>query len=165
MPQDARQPGLPPPKLWAPSRSRRADVDVERVAATAVATKFRNSGQVCTSPTRFLIEASVYERFVRKFVETVRTLRVGDPLQATTQVGPVKNERRLQAVEPLLGLFVNTLVCRTDLSGARWKSRWRKLKLDPAAFGSTVSASTRFMPIVSAMTRFIRSLEPAVMTT
>lgn len=79
-----------------------ADVDVDRLAASAVATKYRNTGQICTSPTRFLVEAPVYERFVRRFVEAVRALKVGDPMKPETQVGPLRNERRVQSVERMV---------------------------------------------------------------
>ncbi len=76
-----------------------ADVDVERLAGAAVAAKYRNAGQVCTSPTRFLVDKKVFESFSDCFVTAARALRVGDPFAAGTQMGPLKNERRLAAVE------------------------------------------------------------------
>lgn len=78
------------------------DVDVDRVVRMAVATKFRNAGQVCTSPTRFLVQAPIFEMFCAKFVKAAAELRVGDPFDSATQVGPLKNLRRLEAVDRMV---------------------------------------------------------------
>ncbi|HTO39899.1 MAG TPA: aldehyde dehydrogenase family protein, partial [Rhizomicrobium sp.] len=77
------------------------DCDVDAVATAAVTAKFRNSGQVCTSPTRFYVQQSVYERFVSRFAGLARDWRVGDPFDGATQMGPVATARRLDAVEHL----------------------------------------------------------------
>lgn len=76
--------------------------DVDRVARMAVATKYRNAGQVCTSPTRFLVQAGVFDAFCARFVQAAQALEVGDPFDAATQMGPLKNVRRLQAIEQLV---------------------------------------------------------------
>lgn len=78
------------------------DVDVDRVVSGAVATKYRNAGQVCTSPTRFLVHREIYQEFSEKFVRTAAALRVGDPTDASTQMGPVKNARRLDAIDRIV---------------------------------------------------------------
>jgi succinate-semialdehyde dehydrogenase/glutarate-semialdehyde dehydrogenase len=78
------------------------DVDIERVVRMAVATKFRNAGQVCTSPTRFLVQAPIFEAFCDKFVTAARALKVGDPFDRSTQVGPLKNLRRLESIDKLV---------------------------------------------------------------
>jgi len=78
------------------------DVDVESVARAAVAAKFRNCGQVCTSPTRFYIEAGAYPRFAEVFLDAARKLKVGDPLDAATQMGPLAGPRRLETMERLV---------------------------------------------------------------
>ena len=78
------------------------DVDVEKVAKAAVAAKFRNAGQVCTSPTRFLIHESIFNEFSQKFVEHTKQIKVGNPFDAQTQMGPLKNARRLSAIEALV---------------------------------------------------------------
>ena len=78
------------------------DADVDRVARMAVATKYRNAGQVCTSPTRFLVQAGVFDAFCARFVQAAQTLKVGDPFDAATQMGPLKNVRRLQAIDQLV---------------------------------------------------------------
>ncbi len=79
-----------------------ADVDVERVAAAAVDMKYRNAGQVCISPTRFIVQASVYDAFSAAFVRKAKAIRVGDPFDPATRMGPLKNRRRLDAIERLV---------------------------------------------------------------
>lgn len=78
-----------------------ADADVETVARTAVPACFRNSGQVCTSPTRFVVHSSVYQRFLAAFVDTVNGLKVGDGLDDGVRMGPVANARRLAALQEM----------------------------------------------------------------
>lgn len=78
------------------------DADVDRVARMAVATKYRNAGQVCTSPTRFLVQAGVFDAFCARFVQAAQAIQVGDPFDPTTQMGPLKNVRRLQAIDQLV---------------------------------------------------------------
>ncbi|CAB5713704.1 Succinate-semialdehyde dehydrogenase [NADP(+)] GabD [Delftia tsuruhatensis] len=78
------------------------DADLDRVAAATVAAKFRNAGQVCTSPTRFLVHESVYGAFCDRFVAHAARLRVGDPFEPSCQMGPLKNPRRRSAIAGLV---------------------------------------------------------------
>src|SRR6201994_1987424 len=66
-----------------------ADADVDAAAKILSANKFRNAGQVCVAPTRFLIQQPVYNEFVDKFVTAAKALKVGDGLQADTRMGPL----------------------------------------------------------------------------
>lgn len=75
------------------------DADVEKAAAMTVATKFRFGGQVCTSPTRFLVHESVYDEFVRRVAEGASTIAVGDGFAPDSQMGPLTSLRRLRAME------------------------------------------------------------------
>lgn len=79
-----------------------ADTDIEAVAASAVTAKYRNAGQVCISPTRFLVEASAYDRFADVFQAAARKLVVGNPFDAGTQMGPLQNARRRSAIRALV---------------------------------------------------------------
>lgn len=79
------------------------DVDVEMVARAAAQRKFRNAGQVCVSPTRFLVHEKVYDRFLDHFVACAETLKIGDPLDEKTQMGPLAHARRVEAIEALVG--------------------------------------------------------------
>ena len=78
------------------------DVDVEGVAKACAAFKFRNAGQVCLSPSRFYVHASVESAFTDHFVTAAQALRVGDGMAAGTQMGPLNNERRLRAAQSLV---------------------------------------------------------------
>ena len=78
------------------------DADLELAARTLVAFKFRNAGQVCTSPTRFFVHESLYQPFVARFVELASALKVGNGLGAGTNMGPMIARRRLAAMEELV---------------------------------------------------------------
>jgi len=79
-----------------------ADADPEKVAATIAAFKFRNAGQVCISPTRFYVEEPVYNKFLARFTEYAKGIRLGDGLDKDTTMGPLANSRRLDAMETLV---------------------------------------------------------------
>jgi succinate-semialdehyde dehydrogenase/glutarate-semialdehyde dehydrogenase len=78
------------------------DVDVELAAKTLATSKFRNAGQVCVSPTRFLVQKGVFNAFVDKFVTYAEQLKVGNGLEAGVNMGPVANKRRIPALEALI---------------------------------------------------------------
>ena len=78
------------------------DADFDLAVNTLVATKYRNAGQVCTSPTRFYIHSSLYERFVEVFAAKAAALRVGNGLSPDTQMGPIIAPRRIDALKALV---------------------------------------------------------------
>ncbi|MFD1985177.1 NAD-dependent succinate-semialdehyde dehydrogenase [Mesorhizobium newzealandense] len=78
------------------------DADLDRVARSMVAAKFRNAGQICVAPTRFLVDHAVYDDFVGRFAEATRRIKVGDGLADGTTMGPLANPRRVQAMEELV---------------------------------------------------------------
>jgi succinate-semialdehyde dehydrogenase/glutarate-semialdehyde dehydrogenase len=79
------------------------DADVETASRLLAGAKFRNAGQVCVSPTRFLIQEKVYDQFVDSFVGHAKALRVGDGMDASTNMGPMANPRRIAAMEMFIG--------------------------------------------------------------
>lgn len=79
------------------------DADMEAASAILAGSKFRNAGQVCVSPTRFLVQERVMDEFVDRFVTHARAIKVGDGLDPQTRMGPLINQRRRQAVEDLVG--------------------------------------------------------------
>lgn len=79
-----------------------SDSDVEAASALLASAKYRNAGQVCVSPTRFLVQESVMDDFVERFVKHVRGIKVGNGLDPETRMGPVVNERRRIAIESLI---------------------------------------------------------------
>jgi succinate-semialdehyde dehydrogenase/glutarate-semialdehyde dehydrogenase len=79
------------------------DVDVDKVLDVMAPAKYRNAGQVCVSPTRFIVQEDIYEAFVAGFTERVKGIRVGNGLDPETQMGPMANPRRPDAMEALIG--------------------------------------------------------------
>jgi succinate-semialdehyde dehydrogenase/glutarate-semialdehyde dehydrogenase len=78
------------------------DVDPDPAADLAVAAKFRNAGQICIAPTRFLVHQAIADRFVARFTERAAAIKVGDGLAPATQMGPLANARRVEAMERLV---------------------------------------------------------------
>ncbi len=74
------------------------DADVELAVKAAGAAKFRNAGQVCISPTRFLVHNSLRESFAKALVARAEALKVGDGMAEGTAMGPLANPRRLAAM-------------------------------------------------------------------
>ncbi len=75
------------------------DADVEVALKILAANKFRNAGQVCISPTRFLVHDSLYKNFVDGFTEIAKSLPVGDGLDPNTKMGPLAHDRRVDAID------------------------------------------------------------------
>ncbi|TCT01785.1 NAD-dependent succinate-semialdehyde dehydrogenase [Paralcaligenes ureilyticus] len=71
------------------------DADIDRAAKQLARFKVRNAGQVCVSPTRFYVHEKAYDQFLEKFVNTLKTVKVGDGLDPETQMGPLAHERRV----------------------------------------------------------------------
>lgn len=78
------------------------DADVNKAVKVMAMSKFRNAGQVCVSPTRFLVQDSVYDKVVGSFTEAARAVKVGNGMEAGIEMGPLANERRIPALEALV---------------------------------------------------------------
>lgn len=76
-----------------------ADADLDRTLDTIVAAKFRNAGQVCTSPTRFYVHESLYEPFVDGFAASANKIKIGHGLEEGTRMGPMIAARRLDVMD------------------------------------------------------------------
>ncbi len=74
------------------------DADVEQAVQQVMATKFRNAGQTCVCANRIYVHDSIREAFVARMAEAVQALRVGDPLNDATQVGPLVDRAGLDKV-------------------------------------------------------------------
>lgn len=79
-----------------------ADADLERVVPQLVGHKFRNAGQACLAPTRFLVHRAVEREFCDQFIAATLALKVGDGMLAGTQMGPMISARRKAAMAPLV---------------------------------------------------------------
>lgn len=84
------------------------DADLELAIKVSAGSKFRNAGQVCISPTRFLVHEAVREAFAAALAQRATNLKVGDGLAEGTQMGPLANPRRVAAMAD----FVQDAVAR-----------------------------------------------------
>ena len=75
------------------------DADFDRTLDMLVPHKFRNAGQVCVSPTRFYVQEGIYDRFVQEFAARAEKIAIGNGLDASSQMGPMANPRRPEAIE------------------------------------------------------------------
>jgi succinate-semialdehyde dehydrogenase/glutarate-semialdehyde dehydrogenase len=75
------------------------DADVQKAVQVLGANKYRNAGQVCVAPTRFLVHDSVFDAFVDGFVGLSRDLKVGNGLEEGVKMGPLAHGRRIEAME------------------------------------------------------------------
>lgn len=76
--------------------------DVARAARTAVTARVQNNGQSCIAAKRFIVHTEVYEEFAERFTVGMRDLTVGDPLEESTDVGPLASEQGRTDLEELV---------------------------------------------------------------
>jgi len=79
-----------------------ADANLELAADVLLTTKFRHAGQACVAPTRFLIERSVYSKFIQLYKARCENLIIGDGRDPATTLGPLNSERRLATLQSLI---------------------------------------------------------------
>jgi betaine-aldehyde dehydrogenase len=79
-----------------------ADADLEQAATSSPMSVFANTGQDCCARSRVFVERSVFDSFVDKFLTATRNLRVGDPLQESSQIGPLVSEAQRRVSEQFL---------------------------------------------------------------
>jgi succinate-semialdehyde dehydrogenase/glutarate-semialdehyde dehydrogenase len=117
------------------------DCDLDRAVEALAASKFRNAGQVCVSPTRFYVQESIHDRFVDAFARRVAAVRVGNGQTQDVDMGPMANARRPLALD---GLIVDAVA-----RGARVRAGGERLGGDGFFFQPTllsdVSADARIM--------------------
>ena len=78
------------------------DVDPVATALASVTVKTRNAGQVCVAPTRWIVEDNIYDAFVETAGKRASELRMGAGLDPATEVGPLANPRRVEAIDALV---------------------------------------------------------------
>ncbi len=76
--------------------------DLDRAAQIAVTARVQNNGQSCIAAKRFIVHTEVADAFEEKFVARMKALRVGDPMDESTDIGPLANEQGLRDVEEFL---------------------------------------------------------------
>lgn len=82
------------------------DADIDRAAEMLARFKIRNAGQVCVSPTRFYVQKGAYDKFLARFTDVLKNIKVGNGLEAGTEMGPLAHERRV----PTMSRFVEDAV-------------------------------------------------------
>jgi len=87
------------------------DADLDAAVQGAMISKFRNSGQTCVCTNRFLVQASVYDEFVKRLANAISTLKVGNGVDADTTQGPLINDRAVQKVEAHIADAVSQGAC------------------------------------------------------
>lgn len=78
------------------------DADIDSAAKILVGAKYRNAGQVCISPTRFMVQEGVYDQFIEKFVANTKSIKVGNGLDQDSRMGSLANPRRVAAIEEMV---------------------------------------------------------------
>ncbi|OIK25215.1 NADP-dependent succinic semialdehyde dehydrogenase [Streptomyces malaysiense] len=76
--------------------------DIDRAAEVAVTARVQNNGQSCIAAKRFIVHGDVYDAFAERFVAGMKALRVGDPLEEDTEVGPLSSEQGRADLEELV---------------------------------------------------------------
>lgn len=78
------------------------DADIDKALDVMAPNAFRNAGQVCVSPTRFIIEEPVFEKFREGFIERIKDLKVGNGLEDGVDMGPMANSRGPDQIERMV---------------------------------------------------------------
>lgn len=81
-----------------------ADADLDQAVAGSLFTSFYNSGQICTSGSRLLVEASIADAFIERLSERAGQLVIGDPMQPDTQLGPLVSQAHFDRVRSYLDI-------------------------------------------------------------
>jgi succinate-semialdehyde dehydrogenase/glutarate-semialdehyde dehydrogenase len=78
------------------------DADSDHAANLTAFLKYRNAGQVCVSPTRFFVQEKNYDKFVAKFIDLAKAVKVGDGFDPASKMGALANPRRVNAMESII---------------------------------------------------------------
>jgi succinate-semialdehyde dehydrogenase/glutarate-semialdehyde dehydrogenase len=108
------------------------DADLEASVRDLAAMKFRNAGQVCVAPSRFIIHEEVHDTFLERFAAAASAIKVGSGLDPTSTMGPLANQRRVEAMDALVSDAVGR--------GARLVCGGRRLGNEGFFFAPTVLA-------------------------
>jgi len=104
--------------------------DQERAVETAVKARTINNGQSCIAAKRFIVHATVFDAFVQKFTERMQALRVGDPMDPDTELGPLASAKQAEELEDQ--------VQRSVSAGARLVCGGKRKEPGSAYFPATV---------------------------
>ncbi len=122
------------------------DADIEKAVEAAVRGSYLNAGQVCIGVKRVILDNKIADEFIEKFVEDTRKLKVGDPLDLKTDVGPLINESAAIEVENRVNAAVQDgaeLLC----GGKREGSFYTPSVLDSVNFKMKIVQEETFGPV------------------
>lgn len=135
------------------------DADVDAAVTVAIEGMFYNNGMACTSTSRLLVHESLYDDFAERFVAAASRLRVGEPLDPSTDIGPLVDRRQRERVESYVAatvaegaplLFEGTLP-----DDARWRDGfWVKPRISGEITSANVIAKEEVIGPVAALMRF-----------
>ncbi|MEU4118393.1 NADP-dependent succinic semialdehyde dehydrogenase [Kitasatospora sp. NPDC028055] len=100
--------------------------DLDAAVATAIRARVQNNGQSCIAAKRFIVHTDVYDRFTAAFTEAMRALRIGDPMDEATDVGPLASRQGRDDLEELVE-DARTHGARVECGGNRpmgWDTGW-----------------------------------------
>ncbi|EKN63253.1 aldehyde dehydrogenase family protein [Schinkia azotoformans] len=124
-----------------------SDADVEKAASKLAKMAFAHAGQICISVQRIFVQESVKEKFMEKFLHEVSLLKVGDPLNPETNVGPMISEKEAERIE----LWVKEALdggAEILSGGKREKNVYYPTVITNARKGMKVVDEEAFAPIV-----------------
>jgi len=133
-----------------------ADADLDKAVPAAAMAVFANSGQICSAGTRLFVQSSIREEFMERLAAFTRTIRVGDPLDPQTQIGPVVSapqmDKILGYIEGARGEGAQALVGGARLAGPGYDDGFF---VAPTIFtdvqdGMTIAQEEIFGPVLSA---------------
>jgi len=75
------------------------DADIEKTVEGCVKSRFKNKGEACNAAKRIIVVKEIAQEFTERFVERVKSLNVGDPLDESTEIGPLANKEQLEKIE------------------------------------------------------------------
>ncbi|MCQ9156175.1 NAD-dependent succinate-semialdehyde dehydrogenase [Acidomonas methanolica] len=112
-----------------------ADADLDEVVPAAVTARFQNSGQICIAAKRLILEAPIAAAFTRRFKDAVAALKIGDPMEEETFIGPMAREDLLRSLDDQ--------VRRSIAAGARLLTGGKRLDGPGAFYAPTILADVR----------------------
>lgn len=134
-----------------------ADADLDRAADGVVGAIFSGAGQSCVAGSRLLVEGSIHRELVRRITSRVAALRIGDPLDPETEIGPIISRQQLGTIQKLIGAGIDDGARRlsgADLpdnlaNGPLARGHWvMPTVLDGVTSENTVEATEIFGPVL-----------------
>jgi acyl-CoA reductase-like NAD-dependent aldehyde dehydrogenase len=138
------------------------DADLDAAVTIGVRARNQNTGQSCIAAKRFIIEAGVYDAFVERFAKGVAALRVGDPRDAATQVGPLARGDLRDTLERQVRESVS-MGARVVAGGKRWGTKgyfYQPTVLADVTPEMPVAAEETFGPVAAVLK--VRNAEEAI---